>query len=167
MRFLAVATLLLASLASAALLGLRQAHAANPVLTFDDLSVPAGGRETVNTQYTQGVTFNNVSAIDYSSPGFAHSDTVGIEQCFAAEFCTTPITVNFTVAQRSVKVWVGASFPLAQPLQVRLTAFDASHVIVGATHQAPNAKPRYFCHSFSQPVETSAPSASTGCSPQA
>ena len=132
LRKVAVTTFLLAGLATAALLGLRPAHAANHVLTFDDLALPAGGRVTVNTQYAaQGVTFNNVSAIDYSTPGFAHSGRVGIEQCFAVEFCTSPITANFTSAQQNVKVWVGASFPVSQPIDVRLTAFDASHVSVG------------------------------------
>ena len=28
-------------------------------------------------------------------------------------------------------MWVGASFPVAQPIDVRLTAFDANHVSVG------------------------------------
>jgi hypothetical protein len=120
-------------LVAVALFNFRPAHAANQVLTFDDLGVPAGGRVTVNTQYSaRGITFNNVSAINYSASGFAHSGAVGIEQCFAIEFCTTPITANFTSAQRTVKVWVGASFPVSQPLHVRLTAFNANHVSVGS-----------------------------------
>jgi hypothetical protein len=132
LRKVTVTTLLLAALATTALPGLRPAQAANQVLTFDDLGVPAGGRVTVNTQYSaQGVTFNNVTAIDYPTPGFAHSGRVGIEQCFSVELCTSPITANFTSAQASVKVWVGASFPVAQPIDVRLTAFDANHVSVG------------------------------------
>jgi hypothetical protein len=132
LRKVTVTTLLLAALATTALPGLRPAQAANQVLTFDDLGVPAGGRLTVNTQYSaQGVTFNNVTAIDYPTPGFAHSGRVGIEQCFSVELCTSPITANFTSAQASVKVWVGASFPVAQPIDVRLTAFDANHVSVG------------------------------------
>ena len=70
LRKVSVTTFLLASLATAALLGLVPAHGANHVLTFDDLGVPVGGRVTVNTQYAaQGVTFNNVSAIDYSTRG--------------------------------------------------------------------------------------------------
>jgi hypothetical protein len=129
-RQVAVTTLLLAALAAAA--PLPPAHAANQVLTFDDVGVPAGGRVTVNVQYAaQGVTFNNVSAIDYPTPGFAHSGRVAIEQCFAIEFCTSPIAATFTSAQRSIKVWVGASFPVPQPINVRLTAFDANHVSVG------------------------------------
>lgn len=109
------------------------ARAAAAVITFEDLGVPPGGRVVVNTQYAaQGVTFNDVSALDYSQPpfppGFAHSGTVGIEQCFAVEFCTSPLTASFTAGQRRVKVWVGASFALAQPLHVQMTAFDAGHV---------------------------------------
>ena len=98
------------------------ARAAGPtVITFDDLSVPAGGRKTLNTQYSaQGVTFNDVMAIDYSqSPfpaGFAHSGTVAIEQCFAVEFCTAPITATFTTGQLRVKAWVGYSFALSSPV---------------------------------------------------
>ncbi len=113
------------------------AHAGTtPVITFDDLNVPAGGRVTVNTQYAaQGVTFNDVSAIDYSQPpfpaGFAHSGTVGIEQCFAVEFCSSPIAASFTAGQRTVSIRVGLSFPSPQPIGVRLTAFDAAHVSVG------------------------------------
>ena len=113
------------------------AHAGTtPVITFDDLNVPAGGRATVNTQYAaQGVTFNDVSAIDYSQPpfpaGFAHSGTVGIEQCFAVEFCSSPIAASFTAGQRTVSIRVGLSFPSPQPIGVRLTAFDAAHVSVG------------------------------------
>ena len=91
---------------------------------------------TVNTQYAaQGVTFNDVSAIDYSQPpfpaGFAHSGTVGIEQCFAVEFCSSPIVASFTAGQRTVSIRVGPSFPSPQPIGVRLTAFDAAHVSVG------------------------------------
>jgi hypothetical protein len=106
------------------------------VLTFDDLGIPAGGRVTLNTQYSaQGVTFNDVSAIDYSQApfpaGFAHSGSVGVEQCVGVEFCSSPIAASFTSGQERVKVWVGYSFALPQPLTVRLTAFDAGHGSVG------------------------------------
>ena len=69
------------------------------MLTFDDIGVPNGGSLTVNCQYSaQGVTFNNVRAIDYAAvpAGFAHSGTVAVEQCFAVEFCSAPITASFT-----------------------------------------------------------------------
>jgi hypothetical protein len=114
------------------------AHAqSRAVLSFDDLGVPPGGRRTLNNQYAaQGVTFNDVMAIDYAQPsfpaGFAHSGTVGIEQCFAVEFCTAPIRASFTDGQQRVKVWVGASFRLEQPLTVRLTVFDENRVSVGS-----------------------------------
>lgn len=121
----------------AVLAGVVPAGAAGAVLTFDDLGVAAGGRLTLNTQYSgQGVTFNDVSAVDYSqSPfpaGFAHSGTVGIEQCYGVEFCSVPITASFTTGQQQVKVWVGFAFALPQPLTVRLTAFDAGHASVGS-----------------------------------
>ena len=108
------------------------------MITFDDLSVPAGGRTTLNTQYSaKGVTFNGVMAIDYSqSPfpaGFAHSGTVAIEQCFAVEFCMSPVGASFTTGQLHVKAWVGYSFALSSPVVVRMTAFDAGHVSVGTS----------------------------------
>ena len=81
------------------------------------------------------MTFDDVSAIDYSQPpfpaGFAHSGTVGIEQCFAVEFCSSPIVASFTAGQRTISIRVGLSFPSPQPIGVRLTAFDAAHVSVG------------------------------------
>jgi hypothetical protein len=126
-------------IAAFVLASLSPARAAGAVITFDDLPVPTGGRVTVNNQYSgQGVTFNDASAIDYSQapfpPGFAHSGTVAVEQCFAIEFCTTPVIASFTTAQLSVRVWVGASYALAQPLGVRLTAFNAAHVSVGTAN---------------------------------
>ena len=144
LRGILVATLVLAGLGALLLAGRTPAHAANSVITFDDLTLPA----TVNTQYSaQGVTFNDVTAIDYSQPsfpaGFAHSGTVGVEQCRvdAVEFCTTPVTASFTAGQRSVKVWVGASFALQAPLDVRLTAFDVNHVSVGTADVTLPANP--------------------------
>jgi hypothetical protein len=131
-----VAALAVLAVAAAVLAGRMQAHAANTVITFDDLGIPAGGRTTVNVQYaSQGVTFNDVTAIDYSQgfpAGFAHSGAVGIEQCFAVEFCTAPIAATFTTGQRTVKLWVGFSSPLGAPLVVRLTAFDVDHASLGS-----------------------------------
>ena len=85
-------------------------YGGDPLITFDDLNTggPVGGgaHVTVNTQYApQGVTFNNVTAIDYSKgqfalPGFAHSGNVAVEQCVGSEFCTTPVTASFTAPQR-------------------------------------------------------------------
>jgi hypothetical protein len=126
---------------------------AEKVITFDDLVTGgpggAGSLVHVNSQYAgQGVTFNDVSAIDYAKgasaiPSFAHSGTVAIEQCVGVEFCTTPIRATFGAPKRMVRVWVGFSFGLNQSLQVQLRAFDASSAVVGtatATLQA-NAAP--------------------------
>src|SRR5205814_678249 len=104
---------------------------AEKVITFDDLTTVGpqqSGPTVVTSQYAlQGVTFNSVSAIDYSKgpaaiPGFARSGTIGIEQCVGVEFCTTPIRVTFASAQALVRVWVGFSFRLDAPMQVQLRA---------------------------------------------
>ena len=125
----------------------RPAVAAQPsdaLINFDNLVTGgpggAGALVTVNTQYAaQGVTFNNVSAIDYSKgsfaiPTFAHSGTVAVEPCFAIEFCKSPVGATFTAAQRRVRVWVGFSSPLSQAYPVRLKAFDAASAVVGMTN---------------------------------
>lgn len=121
--------------------GVLAAPAMGAVIGFDDQVTGgpggAGALVTVNSQYAgQGVTFNNVRAIDYAKgasaiPGFAHSPTVAVEQCFAQEFCTTPVRADFTAGQTLVRVWVGASFPVSQAIPVRLTAFDAGGAVVG------------------------------------
>ena len=123
-----------------AVVGLSSAHALGAVITFDDINTSGpggGGLVSVNSQYaSQGVTFNNPSAIDYAKgssalPGFAHSGTVAVEPCVATEFCSSPVTASFTTGQTSVKVWVGFSSALSQALPVRLTAFDAGNAVVG------------------------------------
>ena len=119
----------------------------DPLITFDDLNTggPVGGgaHVTVNTQYApQGVTFNNVTAIDYSKgqfalPGFAHSGNVAVEQCVGSEFCTTPVTASFTAPQRTARVWVGFSGQLSQPVQVQLnTAQSDLSATTQLLHQA-------------------------------
>jgi hypothetical protein len=122
----------------AALLALGLAGPASAVVIgFDDLpTTGAGTRVTVNAQYgAQGVTFNNVAAIDRSDrPGLARSAPFAVEQCFAIEFCTTPIEASFTTGQLSVKVWVGGDFAPAQPVPVRLTALDANGATVGTAN---------------------------------
>jgi hypothetical protein len=117
------------------------ARAESTVISFDDLTTGgpggAGALVTVNSQYAaEGVTFNELSAIDYSKgplalPGFAHSGTVAVEPCFGAEFCTQPVAATFTAAQRMVRVWVGFSSPLTQPVQVQLQALGAGSALVG------------------------------------
>ena len=52
---------------------------------------------TVQAQYADlGVTFNGPRLFDYSSTGIARSGSKAIELCFAIEFCTAPLVVNFT-----------------------------------------------------------------------
>jgi IPT/TIG domain/FG-GAP repeat len=117
------------------------------LITFDDLSTGgpggAGSLVVVNSQYAgQGVTFNNLSAIDYSKggsalPGFAHSGTVAVESCVGVELCTNPIRATFSAPQKLVRVWVGFSFKLDAPLQVRLTAYAGASVAGTASATLP------------------------------
>jgi hypothetical protein len=104
------------------------------VINFDDLGtggLGTGGPVPVTNQYaSQGVTFNGPVAIDFSKgdaiPGFAHSGTNAIEQCYAAEFCTAPIEIKFDQGQARVKVWVGYDSKIQEKTPVILRAFDAS-----------------------------------------
>jgi IPT/TIG domain/FG-GAP repeat len=122
--------------------------ATEKLITFDDLNTGAPGGSSgslvvVGSQYAgQGVTFNDLSAIDYSKnpgalPSFAHSGTVAVESCAGVEFCTKPIQATFSAAQKLVHVWVGFSFPLNQPLQVQLKAFAGASVAGTATTTLP------------------------------
>jgi hypothetical protein len=104
------------------------------VINFDNLVTGGwgtGGPISVTNQYSaQGVTFNSPKAIDFSKgipiPGFAHSGSIAIEQCYSAEFCSTPIEMKFNNAQSRVKVWVGFDSKLSQKFDVTLRAFDAT-----------------------------------------
>jgi len=104
------------------------------VINFDDLvtgGLGTGGPISVTNQYaSQGVTFNGPVAIDFSKgdsiSGFAHSGTIAIEQCYAAEFCTAPIEIKFNQGQSRVKVWVGYDSSLQEKTPVILRAFDSS-----------------------------------------
>src|SRR5262245_10539402 len=78
--------------------------AAPVVIDFEDLPagpVGASARVNVNSQYAaRGIIFNDPVALDYSAgavaiPGFTHSGTKAIEQCYSVEFCTTPIEMSF------------------------------------------------------------------------
>ena len=94
------------------------------VVTFDNLAI---GPLLVS----QGAIFNSPSVRDYSAtPGFAHSGAKAIELCFALEFCTTPLNVNFTTGQTRVKAFVGFTLPLGQPSTVALRALDQNGVLV-------------------------------------
>ena len=107
----------------------RLATAAPVVLTFDEFS----HRTALIAQYKDlGVTFiNQPTVLDYDLkiippiPGFAHSGTKGVEQCFLGEICTAPLEWTFTAEQRRVKAWVGVSFDMVVPVTVALTGFNA------------------------------------------
>jgi hypothetical protein len=104
------------------------------VINFDDLvtgGLGTGGPIHVTDQYASlGATFNNPVAIDFSKgnaiPGFAHSGSNAIEQCYSVEFCTAPIEIKFNQGQARVKVWVGYDSSLGQKTPVVLRAFDTS-----------------------------------------
>jgi len=123
----------------------RFTYAIVQTISFDNLTTggPGGALVVVNSQYAgQGVTFNNVSAIDYAKgasaiPGFARSGSVGIEQCVGVEFCTTPIRATFSTPKTMVRVWVGFSFPLNQSVQVQLRAYAGSAVVGTANATLP------------------------------
>jgi len=109
-------------------------HAGPTVINFDDVitgGLGTGGPISVTDQYaSQGVSFNSPVAVDFSKgnsiPDFAHSGTIAIEQCYAAEFCTAPIEIKFNQGQSRVKVWVGYDSALQEKTPVILRAFDAS-----------------------------------------
>ena len=126
---------------SALLIGvLLPARAAAVIIDFETLSstVPGtGGRTVVTNQYVSlGVSFNACVLLDYSKnpaiPGFAHSGARALEQCYGAEFCSTPITVSFNQPQSRVKVWVGYSSPNAGSKTAVMTAYDDVNAPVGS-----------------------------------
>jgi hypothetical protein len=81
---------------------------------------------------SRGVTFNGPLARDFSpTPGFTRSGTKAVELCFAQEFCSAPLNVNFTAGQAHAKVWVGYSAQLFQAIRVRMQALDVNGVVVG------------------------------------
>jgi hypothetical protein len=112
------------------------------VVGFDDLTT--GGRGATGTNVmvgsqfaAQGVTFNDLLAVDYSKPpspiaGFAHSGTVALEPCpVGVEFCTTPVRGTFAAPQALVRVWVGLAFAPGQSLRIDLRALNAASAVVG------------------------------------
>lgn len=136
----------LAGFAVAALWSGMGSTAAAAVIS--DAPAHGGPGLAVNTQYqSQGVTFKNASAFDYSKgsapmPGFPRSPNVAVEPCVGIEFCQAPVGVSFTSAQRNVKVWVGFSYPLNAPLGVRLTAYDSASAVVGTATATLPANPK-------------------------
>jgi len=121
------------------------------VINFDNLVTGGwgtGGPIPVTNQYSkQGVTFNSPRAIDFSKgiaiPGFAHSGTIAIEQCYSAEFCSTPIEMKFDQPQSRVKVWVGIDSKMSGMQEVTLRAFDSAGNQIAEDKQAidPSAGP--------------------------
>ncbi len=116
--------------------GFRTVSAAPVVIDFENV-LPG---QLTNQYANLGVTFNQPTLLNYSyMAGFAHSGTKGIEQCYAAEFCSAPIDMNFTTAQRRVKVWVGISSALYSTQTVLMRALNASGVQVGQATAVFNA----------------------------
>jgi hypothetical protein len=112
------------------------------VIDFESLSAPGNGTSglAVKNQFSgDGILFQNASALDYAQgiaiPNFAHSGTKAIELCRGAEFCTGPLELTFTAAQRHVKVWVGYSFSLAPAQAVVMRAFDRFNNPLGSATQ--------------------------------
>ena len=142
-------TVALAATAYPAARAPARADADDTLVNFDNVATggPAGALTIVSSQYAaEGVTFNNVSAVDYSKgsfaiPGFAHSGTVAVEQCVGAEFCNTPLAATFAAPQQRVRVWVGFSNPLSQATQVQLRALDSSGALVGSASATLPANP--------------------------
>lgn len=112
--------------------------AAPTVINFDNLVTGGwgtGGPIPVTNQYSaQGVTFNSPVAIDFSKgiaiPGFAHSGTIAIEQCYSTEFCSSPIEMKFNQPQSRVKVWVGIDSQMSGKQEVMLRAYDSSGKLI-------------------------------------
>lgn len=108
-----------------------------------------------------GVQFNNPVALDYSKglaiPNFAHSGTKAIEQCYAQEFCSAPITITFTALQTHVKMWAGYSGSLTENYPVIMRAFDASGTEVGQAETS--FPPSSVVHPINTPLEINTPSA--------
>jgi hypothetical protein len=122
-----------------ALLALALIPAGSSAATIDFEARTSG--EIVNNQYNpQGVTFNGPQAEQYPA-GFAHSGTKGIEVCFAAEFCSAPVQVDFTTGQTQVGLWVGVNYAAPDPQDVRLTAFDSGGNPIGTANATVPAGP--------------------------
>jgi hypothetical protein len=125
------------------------------VIDFEDL--PANGPGTpaavvVISQYAaKGITFNSPVALDYSKglliPGFAHSGTKAIEQCYSEEFCKKPIEMSFTTPQARIKVWVGIRGELKEKRTVALHVFGT-----GGTEVTGPATTTFDPSSSSQPI---------------
>jgi hypothetical protein len=107
-------------------------------LNFEDIATAGrdGAYVSLYRQYAaQGVTFNNPALIDYSQgnypiSGFAASGVKALEACIGVEFCTDPISIQFTAPQSVVRLMAGIARPLSTPQNVQVTAFNASGAVV-------------------------------------
>jgi len=123
-----------------------QAVAFDNLVTGGPGSAPAALTRVAGQYAPQGVTFNNLFAIDYAKapgalPGFARSGSVAVEQCVGVEFCSTPMRATFSAPQRMVRVWVGFSFPLNKSEVVELTAKNAAGTVVATASASLPANP--------------------------
>ena len=131
---------------------LAQITAPDPIDFIDFEDLPANGPGTpalvVSNQYaSRGVVFNGPVVIDYSIgilaiPGFAHSGSKALEQCFAKEFCTTPFDITFSRPHQRVKLWVGFSQRLTETRSVVMTAFAATGIRTAVTTLSPSTGPQ-------------------------
>jgi hypothetical protein len=143
----------------------KPAIAQMQVIDFEDLTPGGPGTGAsifVNSQYSSvGVQFNNPVALDYSKglaiANFTHSGTKAIEQCYAQEFCSTPITITFTAPQTHVKLWVGFSGSLVEDYPVVMRAFDASGTEVERAETS--FPPSNLARPIDTPLEINTPSA--------
>jgi hypothetical protein len=141
-RFSFVMTLVLAISAFILWSGGSRSQAAPVVIDFENL---ASGSPVTNQYAAQGITFNSLKVLSYPHiPGFPHSGTRAVEQCYAQEFCSAPIDMSFTAAQRRVKVWVGLSTPFSVSTTVLLRVLDANGTQIGQAIAAfnPSASPQ-------------------------
>lgn len=106
-------------------------------IDFDDLEglhgPGAGPGRPITDQYAdQGVSFNSPLALDYAQamPAFPHTGTIAVEPCYAREFCTRPLEMDFAQPQKRVQAWVGYNGQLPQSVIVRLVAFDADQNVL-------------------------------------
>ncbi|MEP6634267.1 MAG: hypothetical protein ABJA62_08670, partial [Luteimonas sp.] len=123
---------LLTIVAFAAILLASGTAIADELIDFEGISTPT----TLIYQYqNKGVHFNAPQVRSYADlPGFAHSGTQAAEVCFAIEFCSAPLSVDFGIDQLRVAMWVGSSGPLPEARVVTLRAFDVNDGLIGESN---------------------------------
>lgn len=100
------------------------------VIDFEDLGSGSSSEVVTNQYGALGIIFSNALDINYSTgqvqiPNFPHSGIRAVEPCFAAEFCSGPLSMTFTAGQARVKAWVGLDFSTTQAFTVEMAGFDA------------------------------------------